>query len=671
MTKRLNIPGIASGFAVMLSAFAAGAVPTEPVTVAEWAAEKRIVGSESGSPFPGRWRNERAPYMVEPMECMTLSHPARSVTLSKSAQVAGTECGVNLFGYVVDQDPAPMMIVLPTLDEAKKYVRVKMTPTIDATPCLRTKVREQKSRDEDGSTTAFKKFRGGFCQITGANSSRGLQMISVRVLICEEISEWVDDADGRGDPLEQAEKRTTAWTDVAKKVFISTPDIVGTCRISVKYEQSDQRRLYVPCPHCGAFQVLVWKNLKWASESRPHRASYPCQSCATDIEHHHKRAMVTAGVWIKTYPDADGVVPPDTISAADIEEWHGRSSGGRDPGFHIYQLYSFFVSWDDTVAEWLKAKDDPQKEKVFTQQVLGEAYEEAGEAPDYEALMLRRLDYVPGRLPPGALVITGMADVQGNRLEWGTYAWGVGCTGWLIDRGIIQGDPETDDSVWSKLREISGRTYEDWQGKPWPIEAFGVDAGYLSNRVYNFTRTGERLFSLDGRPGHLLPFIGTPKKVDVNWQGRTVKGGVMLWPTGTHPLKSWVYGGLRKAIAGPDDDGNYKPGTLHFNKECDEEFFTQMTAEYLAEVEKKSGVIVREWRKMKNRANEQLDIVVGARALAAHLGLDRMTPEGWAELAAARGAPPVDVQRDLSALWAPPPNDSRADPAKSIADRLA
>lgn len=653
-TPRPEIDGLADGRAIVFRSLSDGLTPPPVVTVTQWAAEKRMVAAESGSPFPGKWLNERVPYLTEIMDCLSLSHPCRSVTFKKSAQVAGTEAGINLFGCIVDHEPAPMLIVLPSIEEAQKYVKLKLQPTIDETPSLKAKVKEQKSRDEDGSTTALKKFRGGFAQVTGANSSKGLQMISVRVVIMEEVSEWPWDAGGRGDPVDQAMARTKFWTDRRKVFFNSTPGIAGMCRISEKYEASDQRRCYVPCPHCGTFHVLEWKNLRWKSEREPHGAYFVCPANGCVIEQHHKRSMVARHRWIKTYDDEDPAnpAPQDCIEPADIDRWRRRPSAGREPGFHIWQAYSPAVSWDDTVHEYLDAQGDPENEKTFTQQGLGEAWEEKGEAPDVDALLLRRtVGLRMGKIPPGGLVLTGMADIQGNRIEWAVYAWGIGLSGWIVDKGIIEGDPSKDDAVWAALGAVTDRQYEDWQGRTWPIEAFGVDSGYLSHAVYAFTRGRPRAFALDGRADRLMPYIGTPKRVDVNWRGKIVKGGAMLWPTGTHQLKSWVYGALRKTIEGADADGNFRPGTLHFGEDCDKEFFEQMTAEYLADVELRGGRVVREWRKKKNRPNEQLDIIVGARAMAEHLGLGRLTADGWARIAAERGAPPEQVEMDLM-TWA-------------------
>lgn len=651
---RETLPGLGRGDVAAIQGFLAGlALPPEK-SVAEWAEQSRYVAPESGSPYPGKWSNGLTPYVVEVMECLSFSHPCRDVTLAKSHQSAGTEVGVNLFGYVVDEQPGPVLIVLPTIDEAKKFNRIKLQPTIEATPALRHKVKEAKGRGAEGSTTVFKKFRGGFAQITGANASTGLQMISVRVLHCSEISEWPSEAGGRGDPLEQAEKRTTAWSNrKPKRFYESTPGNASTCRITKKYEASDQRRYYVSCPSCGDYFVFVWERFGRRSDVSPHGTFYVCPACGSQIEHFEKREMVAKGVWIKTYP-GEGA-PGEHFEAADLERHRDRPSTGREPGFHIWQAYSPFVGWDDMMADWLAAEGDLEEEKVFVQQVLGEAWDETGEAPSHEKLFERRENYPLGAIPSGALILTGFADVQVNRIEWGVYGWGIGLSYWLVDKGIIEGDPE-DQEVWKKLDEVVQRQYQDWQGSLWPVETFGVDDGYKPHQVRHFCRGRERVFDMKGQPGQYHPYIGTPKREDINWHGKKIPSGVMQWPTGTWSLKSWVYGSLRRVIEGPDADGKLPPATGHFPEACDETFFRQVTAEYLDEVKDRRGQILRrEWVCPKGRGNEQLDMLVGARALASHLGLDRWTEEQWAYVARERGAPGEKAQQDLADLWRPAP----------------
>ena len=665
MPRPSHYKGMAHGGAALLLAFASALVPPPVKTISEWAEEKREVSAESGSSRPGRWSNEVAPELVEIMEELSPSSPAQEIIFKKSHQVGGTEIVINTFGFVVDEAPAPMLVVMATLEQSKDLVKLKVNPTIAETRELAAKVREQKSRDADSSTAAFKRFRGGFARFTGANSSKGLQMISVKYMVGDEISDWPLDVDGRGDPLVLAETRTTVWRHYGRKHFLlSTPSLKGICRISARYELSDQRRRYLPCPQCGHYQVLTWERFRvpvLVEGAKRHLhpkdaeggevlpgACFECAANGCVIEHHHKTPMRAAGVWIKCYPGEDA--PPDSFPPERLEPYRARSSGGRTPGFALWQAYSAWVTWDDIAASFFDSLGDPRKEKVFAQQVLGEDFEESGEAPDWELLYKRREDFPLGRIPLGGLVLTGFTDVQGNRLEYGVYAWGIGLRdGWLIDKGVLEGYPN-EDEVWRRHDEVLARRYRDSQGREWPVEAWGVDTGFLSNAVYRYCRGRERVLACDGRGDHLHPYVGTPKRVDVSWRGKRIAGGCMLWPTGTWQLKSWIYGKLRQTIEGPDEDGRWPHGCLHYPAACDEAYLQQLTAEYLKEVERRDGRVDRMWVKASGQANEALDIAVGARAMAYHLQLDFLSADRWQALAAERGTPEEASQPDLFAL---------------------
>jgi phage terminase large subunit GpA-like protein len=173
-----ELPGLAAGRQTLFDELARLAKPDVELTVSEHANLYRLVSPESGSPFPGPWRTDRVPYLREPRDCLHPDHPARRVTLKASAQTGKSKLGVNWFCFIVDRAPGPMLTVLPTGAEAVKYNRVKLQPTIDASPRIRHRVRSENSRDEAASTTSFKRFGGGFNQITTASSSKGLQMLS-------------------------------------------------------------------------------------------------------------------------------------------------------------------------------------------------------------------------------------------------------------------------------------------------------------------------------------------------------------------------------------------------------------------------------------------------------------------------------------------------------------
>ncbi|MEI8396319.1 MAG: terminase gpA endonuclease subunit, partial [Rhodospirillaceae bacterium] len=516
---------------IFFRGFRSGLLPRPRLNVAEWADRYRIV--PAGSPNEGPWSNATVPYLVEVMNCLSFDHPARTVVFVGSRQSGKSEPGINLFGYVVDQQPRPMAIFLPSLAEVKKYEQTKLAPTIDATPTLKRKVAPRKSRDTSGSTGELKRFgRSGYCVIGNAGSSKSLQMISVGVLVIEELAEWPADVGGRGHPLDQAIGRLDGWLARGVKVYVATtPGIEGICRGSQLYEASDQRRYYVPCPHCGAFQRLEFLRLMRRADRPPYGTYFECASCVSPIEHLDKPAMLARGCWLKTYPamDADDEAPGDWLPAAAIERFRRRSSGGREPGFSIWQAYSPFKGWDDITGQFLAIGNDVQRQKDFDTQVLGTAYRAHSEAPDHQVLQVLRQPYPWRQVPAEFPVLTGFVDVQGARWEYGVYAWGEGLSCRLIDRGLIEGTPALLGE-WEKLRPIIRRRYRTESGRTIPVDLWGVDSGsgQHTNLVYQFVRNHARVLACKGVAGWRQPALGPASAVDLDLGGRRIRGGASV-----------------------------------------------------------------------------------------------------------------------------------------------
>jgi phage terminase large subunit GpA-like protein len=642
-----------SGKSTYLAGFARGIQPEADLKVSEWAEKKRVV-AQGTSARPGPWRNDTAPYLAEIMDCLSVSHPCSEVAIKKSSQLGVTEVAINWLGYIADIAPSDVGYYMPNDGIAKTVLRTKIGPAIKSTPAMKNAIRQQVSRDEEGSSTFSKVLRGGgHIQFLGANASANLQTFTFKYLVKDDIREWGYDVDGSGDPDPQVDGRSKSYADRGRKILnISVPGLKGACRISKKYEAGDQRRYYVACPSCDYKQTLDWPRLRF-NKAYPHDAHYACAGCGVLIEHHHKRRMVE-DAYRRQKSGEKGI------------GWVAENAGpGREPSFQINQLYSPFISWDDTVKEFIAAEGDTRKEKAFTQQVLGLEYEEKGDAPDDEKLWNRREKYRLRRIPPTALVLTGAADVQHNRLEFAVYAWDRHGTRWLIDYGILEGDPN-EQRVWRMLLEVTQRRYEDAWGRMWPIDQFGVDSGYLSQKVYAFVRAHplrENIKALDGKGGEGLPPLGSPSKVDVDAEGKKI-GSVMLWPVGTWGMKTDLYAALRRLIDGPDTEtGQYKPGTAHYPDVCDVHFFTQLTAEHFRLRERPNASAVPEWVKKKGQPNEQHDMAVYAAALYRWMA-DSATEEEWKSREVARLSAPERQQRDLAEYWggvatAPPKPDEQ------------
>jgi phage terminase large subunit GpA-like protein len=324
------------------------------------------------------------------MDMLSPTHPARRVVLMKGAQVGGTECGNNWIGYVIHHAPGPMLVVQPTTELAKRFSEQRIDLLVEETPAIRERVAPARSRDS-GNRQLSKEFPGGQLVMTGANSAVGLRSMSARFLFLDEIDAYPGDVEGEGDPVALAEARARTFGWRRKTLLVSTPTITGLSRIEREYLATDQRRYFVPCPHCRHMQALRFAQLVW-ERGQPDTVRYRCEACGGAIGEQHKTAMLAQGEWRPTAKTGD----PHAI------------------GFHLSALYSpvGWFSWAQAVRDWEAAQGDTRALKTFTNTVLGETWQERGEAPDWQRLYERREAFPAGVVPARALVLTAGVDNQ-------------------------------------------------------------------------------------------------------------------------------------------------------------------------------------------------------------------------------------------------------------------
>jgi phage terminase large subunit GpA-like protein len=595
-----------------------GLRPDPRLTVSEWAERYRMLSTKE-SAEPGRWRNARTPYLREIMDCLSPASPVERVVLMKGAQVGGTELGLNWVGYAIHHAPGPMMIVWPTTEMAQRNSKHRIDPLIEESPVLQDIIAPPRSRDS-GNTVLMKEFRGGVLVMTGANSAVGLRSMPVRYLFLDEVDAYPLDVDGEGDAIHLAEARTRTFAR-RKILLVSTPTIAGASIIEREYEASDQRRYFVPCPHCGHRQWLRFERLRW-ERGQPETAAYLCESCEAAIAEHHKSRMLELGEWM-----AQGI--------------------GTSAGFHLSSLYSPWRKWREIAASWEKAAMSESRSvatiKAFKNSELGEAWVEEGEAPDWQRLLERREDYSLGSVPEGGLLLTAGADVQKDRIEVSIWAFGRGKESWLVEHRVLMGDTARD-AVWKHLGELVAETWTHASGARLPLARLALDTGFATQEAYTFVRLARdpRVMAVKGSAkGAAL--VGTPTAVDATTGGKKLRRGIKLFTVAVGIAKLEFYNSLRK-VPEVAEDGvtiRYPTGFVHLPK-VDAEYLQQLCAEQLVTRRDRNGYPVREWQKMRER-NEALDCYVYARAAACAAGLDRFEERHWRELERQLGlSPPGD-----------------------------
>lgn len=568
----------------------------DPVmTVSEWADERRIL-PQKGAAEPGPYRTSRTPYMREVMDCLSATSPIQDLALMAGAQIGKSEAGNNWVGYVIDHAPGPMLLVQPTVDNAKRYSKQRITPMVIETPSLSEKVVDNKSR-ESSNTMLEKEFAGGILLLGGANSAAGLRSMPIRYLFADEISNWPADVDGEGDPLELASARTTTFA--RRKIYkCSTPGVRGVCRIESEFLAGDQRRYHVPCPHCGHMHVLTWANFHIPKDEkgryRPAGAHMVCPDCGGVIEEHHKTEMLK---------DA---------ALGGRAEWRPTNPEPVEPtrrSYHISALYSpiGWKSWAKIARQWLDAQGNPRKLQAFINNVLAETWEVKGERISDHEIHQRAEDYATDPLPAGVVLLTGGTDVQPNRLETEIVGWGQGEETWSVDYIVTYGNPDLDETWLLHDANVLNRVYTRADGVQLRVARCCVDTGGANtDAVYRAVRArlaGGVLLGTKGMPGEGKPIIGNPTTSNL--------GKIPLFPIGTFTAKDLVYGRLKIEEPGS--------GYMHFPKRYRPEYFKGLTAEEVR-VKYTKGFPVREWHKTYER-NEPLDCRVLAVAAFASLNV--------------------------------------------------
>ena len=538
--------------------------PPKNLKISDWADHYRKLSPES-SAEAGQWRTDRAEYQREIMDAFN-DPDIQRIIFMKSAQVGATEILLNVIGYYIDQDPAPMLIMQPTLQMAQAFSKDRLATMIRDSEKIRHCVKDARSRDS-GNTVLSKKFAGGNLNIVGSNSAAGLASRPIRIVLADETDRYEQSAGAEGDPISLATKRTTTFWN--KKIYMcSTPTIKGLSRIETAFEESDKRYYHVPCPECNVKQVLKWKNVVW-EEDKPETANYACGECGAVIDESKKQWMLKHGEWIASEPKSDTA------------------------GFHISELYSVWSTWADMAKSFLEAKKNPEMLKTWINTALGESWEEQGEAVEYDTLLARRLNYDYSTIPEDVLVLTAGVDTQKDRLELQLVGWGKNYEAWVCDYKIFWGDPNAMN-VWNDLDNYLKKRFKTESERSIPISCCTIDSGgHHTNMVYQFTkpRQARRIFAVKGLSVAGKPIANRPSYVG--------KNKAALYGIGTDSAKEAIFARLSTE---PDTT------TLHFCSDLDEEYFKQLTAE------KRITKFVRgrktlAWKQVRPR-NEALDTLV-------------------------------------------------------------
>jgi len=554
--------------------------PVQPL--ADWI-EANVFLPEIHSATPGRmrlWAYQRG-------ICEAVDDPEiERITVLKSARIGYTQLLSGVIGAFCANAPCPILAVQPTADDARDYA-VDLEALFEASPALRGILTTE--ADERGRSTLLnRKFAGGSLKFLAAKSPRNLRRHTAKILLLDEIDGY--EVSPEGDPVTIAEMRTMTFRD--RKIIAGSTPVFDHGPSTRLYEKSDQRVFEVPCPSCGEFSEIAWRDIRW-TEGDPGSAHWVCPKNGCVVEEKEKAAMVAFGRWRATRPEVTG-----------------------HAGFRINALVSphHNARWSKLVAEFLEAKRSPETLQAFTNLVLGEPWKTEGEDLDEHALFQRREAFDLDNLPPEVLFLTVGVDCQDDRLE--AVVLGHGETDiFVLDHRVFWGAID-GEAVWTDLDSLLRQTWKHPNGGQIGVDAAAIDSGDggHTDLVHQFTRSrfGRRVVSIKGVPGFSRQFLQ-----------RSSSKGAPLWLVGSDAVKAQLFNRLNRGEG------------VRFGAALEAVYFEQLTSERRV-VRYSHGKPVARFERIKGKRAETLDATVYAWAARQLLG---QNVEQRAEELATRAVP--------------------------------
>lgn len=562
------------GLASIRQAIADALRPDEKVWVDKWAEDNRILPPDT--PEPGPFRNTRTPYLVDIQRTMSPQSPWREGWWMKPHQVGGSVSGENLIGAWICTAAGSILVVFPTLDDGKQWELTRFEPMRANTKALRKRIRPADEKGSD-NTKLRKRFPGGVMRLIGANRTGAMKSATIRYIKFEEPDEYPRATEDQGNTIDLIRKRTENFGRKAKIYGDGTPTVDGVSNIQDQVRRGDQRKWHLHCPECGHAQVLTRHQLRWP-DGDPDAALYHCVDCGVGSNEHAWKA--------ENYrPRPDGMTEVEA-KASGRAYWEATAVG--EPWVASWCSFSALAApegwrpWPKFARDWIAARGDEEKLKVFVNNYDGEPYRytlntEAGA----EQLQQRAEQYDLMTCPQGGLVVHAGVDTQDNRLAVVIRAYGRGEESWGLFHGEIYGNPSSPET-WAKLRDLLLAPIKHASGQIMRVDSAAIDSGgHYSEDVYAFCRDaqlrGKHWFAIKGAKPYDAPKLGRPKKVDFTWRGQAVPGGAELRLLGTQAIKNLLDGRLKLAKPG----GGY----YHFPLGFEADYYKQLRAER------------REWRR--------------------------------------------------------------------------
>ncbi|EGJ3184524.1 terminase [Escherichia coli] len=454
-----------------------------------------------------------------------------------SAQIGKTSILNGILFNKIANDPSNIIIGQATTKETAQYLSGKIRPAIEACPALREAITDKNDRNAVNNNSQIQLKTNHFLYMVSLTSPSTLRSKTSPLILLDECD--AASASEEGDPIALAANRATTFGDEARIIVSSTPTTkLGP--INQQWLSSDQRKFFVPCPHCGKYQVIEWENCRFEWVNKDGRnlpdvdsARYVCPHCQTDWSEGDRIRAVAQGEWRAT-------------RESDVA------------GFWISRLYSPFSSIKSCVSDFAQAWQTFDLQSFYNT-VLGTVYDDQETAVEVNELEQLKTDVSVENIPDDVIFCCSGVDQQLDRVE--STLLGVAKNKiYILDHRIFRdyNCERYESPVWDRLINFQKSQFVTVSGQRVPMLACFLDTsnGKFTQAGYRICAKWKNLHAIKGSSSGNAPII--PVKPTTTGGHELLMLGVNVGKTAvrellTRNLKDNPHIGLEISETVPDD----------------------------------------------------------------------------------------------------------------------
>ncbi|WP_110642580.1 terminase gpA endonuclease subunit [Salinicola sp. CPA57] len=631
--------------------------PPRRVKVSESAAESMNVVSGNGT--KSKWDPDTAPYMIEPMNCLS-SRLYDAVVFVGPARTGKTIALIDGFiFYKVINDPGDGLVVQISEEKSREFSKKRLLREFKASPDMLKRLSAQGHDNNVHDIT----FRAGNMLAIKWPSKNVFASSDYQFVLLTDYDRMDENIGGEGSGWVLASKRTQTFGSTGMTMVESSPGrpvrepdwqqpadephrappTTGSLDL---YNQGDRRRLYWQCPgrKCRSWFQPIKEHFNMLS------GRVFCPHCSEEIDPRAKRELNANHRWV-----------PEGCTLTLEGELSGTRRETRIASFWMEGPAAAFQAWASLVSN-MKAAEETF-EQTGSQEDLqartnvdwGRPYinRVAAKKRSSQTLIDRAEQTVKRRVPHGVRFLTAAVDVQGGknrRFVVQIHGWGPNREMWVVDRFNIREDkgpnndqpprsinPATQPEDWDLLtRDVMRRSYQldDGSQRRMPVAAMAVDTGgegegdeSVTSQAYEWYRRlakdglQSRVFLVKGASGKTASRVRRTMPDNTSRKSRksNAKGDVPLYLLGTNLLKD--------TVAAMMDRDNPGAGYMHMPSWLGQDWFGELTYEV-------RDPATGKWEKPGKRANEAFDLCVYNLVVFILLKAERIdweSPLAWAD----------------------------------------